>query len=189
MRCANGYRQETRSMRRYVYRKQLDPQDVPTPSSITVHKRNASSARARLFEAVKSTSPKCKLAPAQLISAIPRSSKAWWRAKRRNDGIANSRSMRELIGSGLGSTCRSRQLKFCLSTIRWYCTSNVYFPAVNWTDPIYYEVPVCDCRFIMHRKRQDAAVVGIAVVGYRQCCRLSTAGRQYDSCGCGNCCG
>jgi hypothetical protein len=131
---------------------------------------------------------KCKLALAYLIIAIPRSSKAWWRAKRRNDWKANWRSMREHIGSEFGISCRSRQLKYYLSTVRWYCTSDVYFCAA-WTNPIYYEVPACDCRFIMPRKRQDAAGVRIAVVGYRQCCRLSNIGQQYDSCGCGSCCG
>jgi hypothetical protein len=31
MRCANGYRQETRSMRRCVYRKQLDLETLVAP--------------------------------------------------------------------------------------------------------------------------------------------------------------
>jgi hypothetical protein len=137
---------------------------------------------------VSSASLKCKLALAYLIIAIPRSSKAWWRAKRRNDGKADWRSLADHTASVFGIACRSRHLKYCLSAIRWYCTSNVCFRAVSM-NVICYEVPACDCRFIMVRKRQDAAVVGIAVMGYRQCCRLSTAGRQYDSSGCGSCCG
>src|SRR5271154_5712632 len=139
----------------------------------------------RLVTAHTSASLKCKLALAYLIIAIPRSSKAWWRAKRRNDWKANWQSMREHIGSEFGISSRSCQLKYCLSTVRWYCTSDVYVRAA-WTNPIYHEVPACDCRFIMPRKRQDAAGVGIAVVGYRQCCSLSAAERQYDSCGCGS---
>jgi hypothetical protein len=105
---------------------------------------------------LKSASLKRKLALAYIIIAIPGSSKARWGAKRRNDGKAKWRSVRQHIGSEFGIACRSRRLKYCISTIGWYCTSDVYF-CTTWTDPIYYEFTVCNCCFIMPRKRQDAA--------------------------------
>src|SRR5271166_48442 len=132
---------------------------------------------------------KFELALTYPIIAISRSSKSWRRSKRRNDGKLNRRSCGRHTGSVSRIASRSCHLKYCLSTtIRWYCTSNVYFRATHWINPIYYEVPACDCRCIRPRPRQDATIVWVAVVGYRQCCRLSIAGQQYDSCGCGSCC-
>jgi hypothetical protein len=120
---------------------------------------------------------KFELALTYPIIAISRSSKSWRRSKRRNDGKLNWRS----CGRHTSSVCRiaspSCHLKYCLSPIRWYCTSNVYFRATHRINPIYYEVPACDCRCIRPRPRQDATIVWIAVVGYRQC-RRHGIGRQ-----------
>jgi hypothetical protein len=149
----------------------------------------APTGKRRLVTAHTSASLKCKLALTYPIIAISRSSKSWRRPKRRNDGKLNWRSCRRHTSSVSRIASRSCHLKYCLSTVRWYCTSDVYFCATHWINPIYYEFPACDCRCIRPRPRQDATIVWIAVVGYRQCCRLSTAGRQYDSCGCGSCCG
>jgi hypothetical protein len=38
MRCANGYRQETRSMRKCVYRKQLDRPEVYLQATLGSHR-------------------------------------------------------------------------------------------------------------------------------------------------------